>query len=378
MDIELQSLLVEMQRHIPELLSSYCIVNGAITNLEEIQKMGYREFSLRSKLNMPLKLYRYYPNRVDEKSGNNYSLQALRDNTVFLQSPFNFDDIYDSEINIDFDEYQQLRLTEYCRRCGVNYAENASTQELLNNLAIRLWECSAQTNDLNSAFIVPPSSELEALNNENFRLTVLLELRSCSSFAEAIAKALWDEYNRYVKELKTAFRTTCFATTPYSQLMWGGSYADESRGFCLEYTVLPTDEAYEEVFYSLFPMIYCKVRPDMTKKLVEAKEKKPTMETMWDIYFHGVLRKGIDWAFQNEWRLLLPLRSENIADYNVKFFPITKVFLGNRMPAAQRKEIIDICHEKNIPYVGVKKNPNFFEMQDCEMKCEDCPSLQTH
>lgn len=62
----------------------------------------------------------------------------------------------------------------------------------------------------------------------------------------------------------------------------------------------------------------------------------------------------------------------------MKFFPITKVYLGNRIPAAQRKEIIEICHEKNIPYVGVKRNPHIFEMQDCEMKCEDCPSLQTH
>ena len=102
------------------------------------------------------------------------------------------------------------------------------------------------------------------------------------------------------------------------------------------------------------------------------------MEMLWDIYSHGVLRKSIDWAFQNEWRLLLPMRSKDIAGYYVRFFPITKVYLGNRMSAAQRKEIIEICHEKNIPYVGVKKNPNVFEMQDCEMMCENCPSLKMH
>lgn len=57
----------------------------------------------------------------------------------------------------------------------------------------------------------------------------------------------------------------------------------------------------------------------------------------------------------------------------MKFFPITKVFLGNRMPAYKRKELINICKEKNIPYVGVKKNNDFFEMQECKTKCENCP-----
>lgn len=46
--MELQGLFSEMQQSLPELLSSYCIVNGAVMNLDEIQKMGYDEFSFRS------------------------------------------------------------------------------------------------------------------------------------------------------------------------------------------------------------------------------------------------------------------------------------------------------------------------------------------
>lgn len=84
----------------------------------------------------------------------------------------------------------------------------------------------------------------------------------------------------------------------------------------------------------------------------------------------------MDWAFQNEWRLLLPLSGENISNFNVKFFPITKVFLGNRMRPSSRKKIIDICNRKHIPYIGVKRNAAIFEMQDCEIKCEDCPQYK--
>ena len=120
-------------------------------------------------------------------------------------------------------------------------------------------------------------------------------------------------------------------------------------------------------------MIYCKIRPNMTKRLAKIENKELTKEILWDIYFHGALRKSIDWAFQNEWRLLLPMKKHLTSDsYCIPFFPITKVFLGNRMSQESRKEIIEICHDRKIPYSGVVRNPNVFEMQECPTKCEDC------
>ena len=113
-------------------------------------------------------------------------------------------------------------------------------------------------------------------------------------------------------------------------------------------------------------MIYCKTRPDVTTSIVKMKDKNPTDEALWDIYFNGALRKSYDWVFQNEWRLLLPLGNHK-EDYNVKFFPITKVFLGNRMDASKKLEIINICKDKGIPYVGVMRHPRLFEMQECEV-----------
>lgn len=119
-------------------------------------------------------------------------------------------------------------------------------------------------------------------------------------------------------------------------------------------------------------MIYCKTRSNITDRLTALQDKEITESGLWDIYSHGALRKSIDWVYQNEWRLLLPLRCENISDYNIDFFPITKVFLGNRMDSGKRKEIIEICHERQIPYVGVMRNPSVFEMQECPVKCEEC------
>lgn len=122
---------------------------------------------------------------------------------------------------------------------------------------------------------------------------------------------------------------------------------------------------------NLFPVIYCKTRPNITRKISIARDQMVDEESLWNLYFHGALRKSIDWAYQNEWRLLLPFDNKD-KSFDIKLFPITKVFLGNKMPAEKRKEIISICKNKNTPYIGVKRNPIQFEMQDCEILCENC------
>ena len=120
--MDINTLIQTLQSAAPQIAESCCIVNGALMNLNEVQNMGYDEFSMRAKINMPLKLYKYFPNRptelIDEKSGEpivdentgkaktvNYNIQSLRDNTVFMQSPSLFDDVYDSDISLNYDEY---------------------------------------------------------------------------------------------------------------------------------------------------------------------------------------------------------------------------------------------------------------------------------
>ena len=373
--MDISNSISDFQQYDPEFPMSCCIVNREKMQLYEIQGLGYDEFASWAKNVMPRQLYRYYPNIENFSiSGEtvNYSLQALENNTVFLQTPTEFDDVYDSDINIDFTEYEHLRLIEYCHRCGLDIDKKQSSQDISNALVRILRDYYIKNGNLKGAFINTAFSVTEKQSNELFAFYVTNALYEMHDFCEAIACALQKEYCDFVAELKTTFRTACFATTPYSQLMWGGSYANYHRGFCIEYTVLPNHEDYQEVYHNLFPMIYCKVRPDITTRLVEAKDKEFTKERVWDIYLHGALRKSIDWAFQNEWRLLLPVGMAKSSDYNIKFFPITKVYLGNRMEVETRRTVIDICNRKNIPYVGVKRNSALFEMQDCEIKCENC------
>lgn len=376
--MNIDKLLVSLKQIAPQFIASYCIVNGAVMPLEEVENMGYEEFGLRSKLNMPPKLYKYFSNTSKKEADKeiNYSIQALRNNTVFMQTPNEFDDVYDSDINIDYLKYERLRLTEYCRRCKVEIQDSFPTVEIENLLIQTLLTELNSSGSFESAFIEEPRSENERLSTKLFCLKLTQEKNRLHDLKSALANVIRSDYDEYCSKLKNTFRTSCFTTTPYSQLMWGG-YADCHKGFCIEYTILPTDTKYKESYLNLFPMIYCKTRPNMTERIAKFQDAEITMDTLWDIYSHGALRKSIDWAFQNEWRLLLPMGRRNTSDFNMEFFPITKVFLGNRMPPKKRYEVIEICKERNIPYVGVIRNPDVFEMQDCSIKCDDCPKYKS-
>lgn len=371
---EISILYDNFRRLSSQFLEKGCAINGTPLSLEEIQNMSWQNFANEVQKCMPQKLYKYFPNKTDEKSKTNYSIQALKNNTVFLQSPDEFDDIYDSEFSISFEEYERFRLIDCCARCGIEIDKQRTTYEIGTALCAAIKESYDTHGDFKHIF-KNHSCENEQLANIIFCNEISTAMKKYDDIGLAIKNLLSNEYTDYLSKLKNTFRVSCFTTTPYSQLMWGGAYADFHRGFCIEYTVLH-DDAYNKILYSLFPLIYSKKRTNIAEKLVSNKDKTFTKEYLQNIYFNGVLRKSLDWAFQNEWRLLLPSQiNMKTDDYNIKFFPITKVFLGNRMLPEEKKKIIDICHEKNIPYVGVTKASDKFEMQDCKILCEHCPQF---
>ena len=44
----------------------------------------------------------------------------------------------------------------------------------------------------------------------------------------------------------------------------------------------------------------------------------------------------------------------------------------------ERKKIIDYCHGKSIPYVGVTRSPNYYEMEECQVLCENYDRYTLH
>ncbi len=351
-----------------QIMSSLCIVNGNIMNINEIEKLGYSKFKEYYMNKIPLKLYKYFPNKYNGDI--NYSLEALKNNTVYLQDPHNFDDVYDSTLNIDLIEYEKFRLIEYCKLCNIITNKNQKIEEIGNLFIVHLCNSFNDKKNFDYIFCKSDLSEMEKMSCKLFstRLSNIYLDKLCNkkkfNIAEAVREVIHKEYIERMDRLKNIFRISCFTTTPYSQLMWGSSYADCHRGFCIEYTVNYDLNLYNDIILNLFPVIYHKNRSNITERIAKQEQKEITIEYLWDISFHGFLRKSIDWAYQNEWRLALPNNFYKNNNFNVKFFPITKIFLGNRMPKENQDEIIKICEEKNIEYSRIKMAQNIFEMEE--------------
>lgn len=160
------------------------------------------------------------------------------------------------------------------------------------------------------------------------------------------------------------FRVSCFTTTPYSQLMWA-MYANKHKGFCVEYDIKHQNKEYEELFLNLFPVIYSLNRSNTASRIIGEKDDGYSYEHITEIFKIGLLRKSIDWAFQNEWRLILPTSQWSKEDkYLFPFYPISRVYLGSRMPEDSRVEIIDICEKHHIQYIDVVPNEKVFLMTE--------------
>lgn len=61
------------------------IIRGQVFNQQQIHNMSLSDFVVNNISNMPRFLYKYYSNMLDEETGENHSLLALENNTVYLQ-----------------------------------------------------------------------------------------------------------------------------------------------------------------------------------------------------------------------------------------------------------------------------------------------------
>ena len=149
-------------------------------------------------------------------------------------------------------------------------------------------------------------------------------------------------------------------------------YADNNQGFCIEYEMPDIFHRTDELCTNLFPVIYSDARTGVLNKCLEYNEKELDAEYISVIYKYGVLAKSKSmWKAQDEWRLV-SCDAMLADDYNCAFYPITRVYLGMNMKNDRRRVIIGICKRKGIPYVGVVRNNEKYQMMECEKLCEEC------
>ena len=104
-----------------------CCIDGIEYSLSDVEKMGLKNFQVSAHIHPYHSIFRYYPNTKkyvkEEKKYRNFSLEALKNNTIYLQDAKNFDDCFDCAVDLEWDKFLFERVKTYCTYFLFNFRE---------------------------------------------------------------------------------------------------------------------------------------------------------------------------------------------------------------------------------------------------------------
>lgn len=311
----------------------------------------YKELGLAE---LPRSFIRFYSNKESKDSANtmrNYSLEALRNNTVHLSHPSEFNDPYDCSLRIDYNTFCNKKIDEFIKENG---------------------------------FPIPIDLSLEMKK---------IALLDYGISLEKLKSELDNLYNTEIYHLQS-WLVCCFSEPQmrFSNIMWA-HYADDHRGFCIEYEmpeIRKNDENWYEyllpwersILMHFYPVVYCDERPDFTQKWLDMDDVLRNSDSYTDVfpyYQYGFLPKGRQWNYEHEWRFIYPPVKKGLEEKypltgrlkfgdNFEFFPIKNVYLGCNITEEAKDEVIKTVGDKNIRILEEYRSMDSYNFDFKEIK----------
>lgn len=173
---------------------------------------------------------------------------------------------------------------------------------------------------------------------------------------------------------------SCFSEENDSSYLWG-NYADNNRGFCIEYNMTnylnkcpeSCDSPKKCVkFHStlqLAPVIYSSIKPDassiLSNIIIEDLSKKCGKEPKQYLFQDNNIANNLafyksDKWQEKEWRIIDWNKTDQYKEYNciIKNIKPNAVYLGPKISDENQNKLIEICKKKNIPCF--KAFPDYF------------------
>jgi hypothetical protein len=262
-----------------------------------------------------------------------YSRGNLKDDTVWLCSPADYNDPFDCQTKVI-----------------VSSVESALARALVRGFFTKM---------LNLSMLDAPPPRLERRIGESidsYALRVAAQYKQklpasarggVNLLGGRLAKSLPD-FAEEAKQKSGMFRdltkSCSFAGRNDSILMWS-HYADNHQGFCVEYDIHKIPESHQ-FRRTLFPIIYSKRLYDSTELVVDWIEKP---RSDWNPYFPLLpfVHKAEDWSYEKEWRLLF-VTPEPVSNHALSAPIPARIFLGARMKETAKKEIVELIGDKPI------------------------------
>lgn len=265
---------------------------------------------------LPNRLYKY---RVDCAN----SRRNLQSDTVWLSSPDKYNDPYD---------------------CVFKVMEH-SVVAAMNSALVDKFILSYRPQGISPSMIDAAKKSSEPLKVIAEHISALGAKGDPQRMADFVSRAGPDLVRGALSTVRQWRETTkaCpFSEVMDSIIMWS-HYADNHRGFCLEYDFESLGENHP-LCKKLYPVVYSERIYDLTpwaETLVAGRRDNFNPEAP----VLAVIHKFVGWKYEKEWRLL-EVTKEIKDDHSCQVPPPTKIFLGSMMDPCQHRELLAICEQK--------------------------------
>lgn len=297
---------------------------GPYIELDDIDPSFLLKFS-----NIPKQLFKY--REFDTKDS---AIKNLIENTVWMNSPQNFNDPYDCSFTVKLN-----KVNPSMAGIAALYNEIGISKEIQEVEFPKFLETDN-----------PMASAIKFLVDEN-----MLNVELADELIAAI-----DSYNGVMVEgfsekTKNLTKVCSFSESETSILMWS-HYANYHSGFCIEYDFTSLDPE-SIITRFLYPVFYSDLLHDHSDFItgIDITKANPLSIVL------PVITKASDWAYEKEWRLVF---SNNfMRQPQTCLVPkAVRVYAGVKISSANLRKLESVCTELEIPLTRMKMSSTSFSI----------------
>ena len=350
------------KRYINDYVDSL-INNGVMTTQENLA--GYKDEHL------PKSLYKFYPASI-------YSLINIENNSLYLSSPKNFNDPFDSYMCIEDETFIKIFLLKRLKELDL-VSKNEDKNKVTEKEYYKIY------NSWTKDDIAPFRWKEPRL--EDFTL-VLFHIRDeksdeFSQFLYSVVEEARSDCRKkinYIRNLE--FKISCFSNfldedeLLKNTTMWS-HYADNHHGFCVKYNLdLSNLRNSSLIKCGLFPVKYTskipKISPRELMKLKfinnDLKLSNPVLKTA----YKTLTTKSIFWNYEKEWRLIISSHNSDVLTNNIiQFVNIEAIYLGCRIEENLKRHLINFAENNKIEIFQTIQSNEKFQLKKTELHTKD-------
>lgn len=269
------------------------------SNLPGLRKLCFEH----KKEYIPKKLYKYCPI-------NDYSVQNIQRNQLWLNNPRQFNDPFDS------------------------------------------WLLKAQADEKSKHFIMT----LIGRGAEFFQFSEIVQEQALRLAEPQIQASQQKYYDRFNETINSLIRVVCLTENdPSSTIMWG-HYGNLHKGICLEYDFSNCDD---DCFDMIMPVLYYESPP-----IIKYNEMTNDDDYLECIVHQSIITKSCEWEYESEWRLTKSLSTPTDSGVPQYAPYLRQIFIGAL--AEEHKvdysEVSNLAAKLSVPVSMMKRQTNSFKL----------------